>query len=367
VPLFSVVTKENGFHDPAGVNISVESTFAEFAPVKTKITTTAIFLCAAISIARLLLNLPRGDRPVAVVASGIAFVLASAGVFLKPRFSYCLGVVSGLVALRWFSEIEFGYFPALNSWITFNLPDGNPYFFSDIFLAKLKILFAATAVASTACSATRLLPASWALRRFPVRERTWPALALSFLVIASWYGFSVSPYRIPLFVHGVPPELAVLHVEKRGTQFHETVISTFRDGKLYVERNDRRLFQYRFAVCGGSEVLPDGMIARVRMLAQSTQLRDMRTAPAVALRNKNAEGWYVRTGRSVLAFTSEYGTEPPKEIVDLFRDLESVVPAKRESRAVNDICMGFCYDPLAGLGLENLNDRCAGRNWTRCK
>lgn len=335
--------------------------------MKTKITTIAILLCAAISIACLLLNLPRGDRPTVVVASGIALVVASAGVFLMPRFSYCLGVVSGVVALDWFSRIELGYFPALNSWITFNLPDGNPYLFSDILLAKLKILFAATVVASTACSVTRLLPASWVLRRFPIRERTWPALVVCFLVIASWYGVSASPYRIPLIVDGVPPELAVLHVEKRGIQFHETAIRTFNDGKLYVERNDRRLFQYRFAIHAGSEVLPEGMNVRVRMLAQSTQVKDMRTAPAVALRNKNAEGWYVRTGHSVLAFTSEYGTEPPKEIVDLFHDLESVVPAKKESRAVNDICLGFCYDPLAGLGLENLNDRCAGRNWTHCK
>jgi hypothetical protein len=70
----------------------------------------------------------------------------------------------------------------------------------------------------------------------------------------------------------------------------------------------------------------------------------------------------------VLAFTSEYGTEAPKEVVELFRELESAAPAEKETtRTVNDICMGFCYDPLAGLGLENMNDRCGGRYGTYCK
>ena len=32
-----------------------------------------------------------------------------------------------------------------------------------------------------------------------------------------------------------------------------------------------------------------------------------------------------------------------------------------------DVCFGFCYDPLAGLGIVYLNDRCADRNGTRCK
>lgn len=350
-------------------NISMEPNSRGSARMKAKITTSVIFLCSAISIAWLLLRLPPGNRPapVAVVASALSFVVASAGVFIRPRLSYCLGAVSGIVALRWFSQIEFSYFPALNSWIVFNLPDGNPYFFSDIFLAKLRILFAVTVVTATACSATRLLPSTWVLRKLPLRERTWPALAVCFLVIASWYGVSASPYRIPLIADGAPPELAVLHVEKTGVQFHETAISAVRDGRLYLERNNRRLFQYRFAVRGGSEVLPETITARVHMLAQSTQLKDIRTAPAVALRNKNAEGWYVRTGYNVLAFTSEYGTKPPREIVDLFHELESVAPAEKELRTVNDVCMGFCYDPVAGLGLDNMNDRCAERNGTRCK
>jgi len=271
------------------------------------------------------------------------------------------------VGLYWFSRIEFQYFPALNSWIAFNLPDGEPQFLSDLFLAKLKIVLVVIVVTSTAYCITRLLPASWVVREVPVRERTWPALAVCFVVIASWYGVSASPYRIPLIVDGVPFDLTVLHIEKRSIQFHETSIGASRDGRIYVQRDDRRLFQYRFVVRDGVGMMPEAITARVRMLAQSAQLRDLHTPPAVALRNRNAEGWYVRTGHSVLAFTTEYGTEPPREVIDLFHDLESVAPAEKELRAANDVCMGFCYDPLAGLGLDNLNDRCKEQNGTRCK
>jgi hypothetical protein len=337
--------------------------------MKRKVVTSVIFLCAAGSIVWLLLSIAPGDRPTpaAAISSALAFVVASEGVFLRPRFSYWLGLVSGFVALYWFSRIEFRYFPALNSWIAFNLPDGNPQFFSDVFIAKLKILVVVTVVTSTVCCMIRLLPKNWALRKVPVRERTWPAFAFCFLVVASWYGVSASPYRIPLIVDGAPAELTVLHVEKRGTQFNEIAISAGRDGRFYVERNKRRLFQYLFASRGGSGVLPETITAGVRKLAQSTQLRNTSTAPAVALRNRNAQGWYVRTGYRVLAFTSEYGTEPPREVVGLYHELESVAIAEKELRTVNDICMGFCYDPLAGLGLGNLNDRCTERNGTRCK
>ena len=336
--------------------------------MKAKVTAAVILLAAALSIGWLLISLPPDDYPPFVLAStALALLVGSVVVFRSPRFSYWLGLVSGLVALYWFSRIEFAQFPALNSWIALNFPDGYPHSYPDVFLAKLKILFAATVVVSTACCATRLLPPGWLLRGLPIRERTWPAFAVCFLSIATWYAASASPYRVPLIVDGVWPELTVLHVEKRGIQFHETAISVYQDGKLYVQRNDRKLFRYQFAIRGGWEVLPEGITAQVRMLAQSDRLRSLHTLPAVSLRNTNAEGWYVHTGRGVLAFTTEYRTEPPKEVVDLFRRLESVGPAERELGTLNDICMGFCYDPLAGLGLVNFNDRCFGQNGNHCK
>ena len=97
-------------------------------------------------------------------------------------------------------------------------------------------------------------------------------------------------------------------------------------------------------------------MAGIRMFAQSAQLRDLRTPPAVSLRDWNAEGWYVRTGQNVLAFTTENHTTPPQEVIDMFHRLESIPPAATESGNVSDVCLGFCYDPLAGLWVVYMTD-----------
>jgi hypothetical protein len=334
--------------------------------MKPKVATAILFVCSSISIVWLVLAIPHDDRipTLAVLACALGLLAASCIVFLRPHLSYFAGTISGIAALHWFSRIEFWYFPPLNSWIQFNLPDGDP----SISIAKLRILFVVTIVTSTAWALTHLLPANWTLRKIPLRERAWPAFAVCSVVIVSWYGASASPYRIPWIVDAAPPELAVLHVEKNGIQLHETTITVYRDGKLYVTRNDRRLLQYRVEVRAANGVLPQTMNSRVQLLAQSPQIRNLRTLPATALRNWKAEGWYIRTRQGVFAFTSEYGTEPPKEVVDLFHDLEPVAPAARNLETLKDVCLGFCYDPPAGLGLRYLNDRCKEQNGTRrCK
>ena len=282
--------------------------------MKAKIASTLIFLFAAACTAWLFVGFPRFYWPPTVfVAAGVlVLVLASAGVFLWPCLSYWLGMLSGLVTLAGFLEGDFGGF--VNSWIAFNLPESTV----NLLEAKARIIFVAAVVVSTACSVTRLLPSAWMLRRSPVRERTWPAFAVCLLVIALWFGGSASPYRIPLIVDAVGAELTLLHVEKRGIQFHETSIRVYRDGKFYLSRNDRRLFQYRFAERIDSGVLPEAVTTTAITMARSTQLKDLRTPPAMALRSHNAEGWYIRTSQTVLAFNTEYGTKPPKDVVDLF-------------------------------------------------
>jgi hypothetical protein len=333
--------------------------------MKAKITAAVLFACSTAIILWLVLSIPHDNRtpPLAVLACALGFLAASCVVFPFPRVGYVAGTISGIAALHWFSRIEFWDFPPLNSWILFNLPDGDP----NITIAKLRILFVVTIVTATACALMRLLPANWTVRAIPTRERTWPAFVVCLLVIVPWYCVSASPYRIPWIVDAVWPELAILHVEKNGIQLHETTITVYRDGRFYIRRNDRRLLQYRFAVRAANGVLPHAMTARVQLLAQSPQIRSLHTLPAAALRSRTAEGWYIRTEQGTLAFTTEYGTEPPKEVVDLFRDLEPVGPAENNLEMSKDVCLGFCYDPLAGLGLRYLNDRCKEQNGTRCK
>jgi len=136
-------------------------------------------------------------------------------------------------------------------------------------------------------------------------------------------------------------------------------------------RNDRRLFQYRFPVHLGSAVLsPDSREAAIALGEELWNAGE--TELPVPLRSKNAEGWYVRAephtkGQRILAFTTENGTSPPPKLTSVFHALESAVPETEPSRDGKDICFGFCYDPLAGLGIVFMNNRCHDRNGTHCK
>lgn len=315
---------------------------------------------------------PYRSTELTLIASAAALLMASVIAFRWPRISHLLGLMSGVGALYWFYSIEFGYsFPALNTWVTFNLPDGTPDSSGDILFAKLKIIFAISALAATVISATRLLPRNWIIRHRPVRDRLWPALVVPALATLVWYALSVSPYRIPLIVDGIPADITLLHVEKRGNQFHETGIGVFRDGRAYLFHNDRRLFQYRFPVRLGSAALtPDSREAAIALGEELWNAAE--TEPPIPLRTKNAEGWYVRAEphtkrQRILAFTTENGTPPPPRLISAFHNLESLVPETEPSRDGKDICFGFCYDPLAGLGIVFMNNRCLDGNGTRCK
>ncbi len=343
--------------------------------MKQQIKTCIFYLCAASSSVCLLLylltSLPEAYRSTqfALIANACAFLIASVILFRESRISNWLGLISGLGALYWFYGVEFGYsFPALNTWVTFNLPDAAAASSQDILIAKLKIAFAITALAATAISATRLLPAQWIMRKRPIRDRVWPALAICALAALFWYALSVSPYRIPWIVDAVSPEITLLHVEKNGSQFHETSVSIFSDGLVYLSHNDRKLFRYRFPIYAGSAVLLEDNTTRAAASELGRQLGDSATAPAVRLRSKKAEGWYVRIQHThVLAFTTEYATQPPAQVIAVFQSLASAVPGTKYQGDAKDICFGLCYDPVAGLGLQYMNDRCGYQNGTHCK
>ncbi len=233
--------------------------------MKEKIAGCIVYICAASSSLCLLLSqlhrLPEFPRStqLALIASAPAFLASSVIVFRWPRISNWLGLISGLGALYWFYGVEFGYlFPALNSWVAFNLPDAATGSSPDILFAKLRIAFAITALAATAISATRFLPPHWIMRSRPVRDRLWPAFAICVLATIFWYALSVSPYRVPWIVDAASPKLTLLHVEKNGSQFHETGVRILWDGRVYLSHNDRKLFRYRFPNYGGSAVLPRG-------------------------------------------------------------------------------------------------------------
>jgi hypothetical protein len=77
--------------------------------MKAKVTAAVLFVCSAINIVWLVPGLPRDNRiaSLAVLACALGFLAASCAIFLGPRLSYFVGTISGIVALHWFSRIEF--------------------------------------------------------------------------------------------------------------------------------------------------------------------------------------------------------------------------------------------------------------------
>jgi hypothetical protein len=315
-----------------------------------KLILAALFLCTAGSITCALAKDPNGLygttgeqlARAAALTSPFAFLCASILVFRRPRLGYAFALAGGLLASPWLAYTELSLPSGVNSWIALNLADGLSRGERD-FLAfvKLKLLSVVLIAIATLWSAVRLLPSC---------RRTWPVFAVSGLLLAIWFLASVTPYRIPIISDGVPPELRVLHVEKRGLRFQETGMSAFKDGKFVVWRNDRRLFQYRFE--GRVVWGPMSQAARERAsaLAESTRLLKLRGATARALRSWTAEGWYVVIrGSRPLAFTTENRTAPPPEVTDLFHEIDTLPAREERLWAVQDVCLGFCYDPVAAL------------------
>jgi hypothetical protein len=298
--------------------------------------------------------------------SPLVFVLASAAVFYGWRAAYGIGFVAGLASLAWLAMSEMSLRPGVNSLIALNLSEREGIY---MHVAEAKILAIGFLTIAIMCSASRWLPERWAWRRRPLRERTWPALVISFLVLAVWFARSVSPYRIPMIVDGGGADLGILHVEKRGLLFHEAFVAVERDGRFAIVRNNRRLFQYQFPESYFGGVLPRDVVALAMAMRDSSQFGDLHTPPATPLRSWNAEGWYVNSSRSgVLAFTTENGMQSPPEVVDLFHKTEAQASGLLYVTYTRDICLGFCYDPLAGLGIQFVNQRCrADKNGTRCR
>jgi len=304
------------------------------------------------------------------VISPYIFLLAAIALFIRPRVGRLAGLCAGLLALPWFVWTETRWPQMFNSWIALNTTNEREDF--ALHFAELKTLTVGLIVIAVSCSMIRLLPANWMFRGSPLSKRTWPAFAVCFFVFAVWFASDVMPYRLPgMITRGLPADLKILHVEKSGLQFHEvTIVVAGRMEKFSHWENRRRLFEYGFMETGGEGTLPPALSSRVLEFVQARELRDLRTPRAKALRAWNAEGWYVFIPEQMimLAFTSENGAQAPTEIVDLFREIENEPLTWKSPAMLNkDVCLGFCYDPLSGLGAVYANERCSTfADGTRC-
>jgi len=289
----------------------------------------------------------------------VLFAFAAGTVSYRPTIAHAAAFM-GLVGAPWLYWDVIRGSGYDNVWLMFNQPDNR---FAIYPLYAVPAIFSIALIAfAIATAAVRLLPSHWHLRGFPLSARTWPGVVACFVVLAVWFTQSVMPYRIPGAVdYSGWPILQILHVEKRGLQFHESCINVWgrpnRPMSVSFSRNDRRLFQYRFQQKYASGKPPEDLVERIRAILKSSGRGKSDTVKP--LRNWNADGWYFNVeGSGLKVYGTANGSPPPQEIVDLFHDLDKIPRSSETQSELKDVCLGFCYDPLSGLGSLYANHRC---------
>jgi len=309
------------------------------------------------------------DRPllVAFFYSGmflapILFAFAIAALARRPTRAHFLVCLASLIGLPWFYFSESRIWFLGNTWIYFNIPD-QELAWVPLWPVILRILAVAALVFSLVAAVFRLLPERWHLGKSQIRSWTWPAFALTLAVLAIWFLTATTPYRIPGAVdYSYYPDFQILHIEKRGLQFHEKCISLYgrRDGNSFsIFADDRRLFHYRFQTNHSSGQVPAALDERTQDWTQFAGTPNKELGTIRPLRSWNADGWYVAGRRfGFLSYTTENGRTPPPEITALFHDLEQSAPALQSGDPLKDVCLGFCFDQLAAMGYLYSNHRC---------
>lgn len=293
--------------------------------------------------------------------SPILFALAAGTIPYRPILAHAAALAT-FVALPWlFSVLQDRGLG--NIWLTFNEPADKFRIISPL-KGWLLILSVALMVLAWATAVLRLVPPRWRFRELSLSSRTWPAPVITFLVIAAWFSQSVMPYRLPgALDYSQFPMFQILHVAKRGLQFHELCVSVWipRDNSVSVtfSGDDRRLFEYRFQKSSSSGLPSESLKQRLRLLTNRPDSGPPVSERILPLRSWNAEGWYVNArGSGIKAYTTEKRTIPPEEIVELFHELEATRQDSEDKTESRDVCLGFCFDPIAAMGWVFANHRC---------
>ena len=294
----------------------------------------------------------------------LLFAFAAGAVSFRPKIAHAVALLGIVAAPSLYNNLKDDGMG--NVWLVFNQPtDRFSYYPPWIIPGICSVAFVALAAA---IAALRLLPARWQFRKSPVFSRTWPAGVFSFGILAFWFSQSVMPYRIPgALDYSSWPILQILHIEKRGLQFHETRVSisgrswrgNYDPREVVLSGNDRRLLQYRFAERYAYGRLSGPLVDRIRAALLASKNVKAGSDIVKPIRAWNADRWYVNPqGGSLKIYSASNGSPPPKEIVDLFNDLESLPQSNQSQSERRDVCLGFCYDPLSEMGYLYANHRC---------
>jgi|GEM_PF-2666360 hypothetical protein len=294
--------------------------------------------------------------------SVVLFAFAAGTIPHRPTFAHATAL-AGLMSVPWIYSNVMTDSGLGNVWLVFNVPDKELGAYVPP-SAQLAIAIVGLIAFAVVTAGWRLLPAQWQFRRTPLRERTWPAVGAGIVVLAVWFSQSVLPYRIPGAVdYSDYPVLQILHVEKRGLQFHERCFSVYwqrpyRPISVSFTGSDRKLFQYRFQHNGSSLQLPKALVERIQAMVESAH--EKRPQDVVRpIWNWNADRWYFSDqGSGLKGYDSSNGSNPPEDVVDLFRELDAVPRYYETHSELKDVCLGFCFDPLSAMGWLDANHRC---------
>jgi hypothetical protein len=272
----------------------------------------------------------------------LVLTVASALVLRRPKFAYPLGVLGAFLAWPFFLQNEFHDYRTVNSWLMLNSPgDKEPF----LLFGELSILSVLLLLPATFHSVLYLASTRRRAGRLALFERIWPAFGISFVIAVVWYGTAVGWYKSPS-PGGVPAELVVVRVVKRGLHFDEITTAFFRDGKVYVVHKDRCLFQYKYEVVTSigffSYRTLQGILERLEPPSahRSVQVRDERHS---SLRAWDSERWYVHIPErpeSNLVDVEESAL--PKEITTLFEEARNGAKSEIRRDTMRDVCLGFC-------------------------
>ena len=283
-------------------------------------------------------------------------VMVSAGLLLSgvrgaARVPLWLAAMAAALAATWLEGKSRGW---QSPWLVFNMAPGPG--------AGPPLSYKWAAILSALSVLLVILVASMLFAAVaPRRVRPGPVAALLTAAAAVvWFCSAVMPYQLPDdFHHGIEAQFRIVHIRKSGLGLQETTISVFRDGKVFVSRSGRRLFQYEWPVATTFAATGTDLRERALEFARSPQVAQVRTPRPGPLRAWNAEAWYVLFAGRLATFRDDFGLAVPRELVELAAQLESrPVIDRLPPGSRRDVCLGFCYDAPAALGYAYSNRAC---------
>src|SRR6476646_1874444 len=101
-----------------------------------------------------------------------------------------------------------------------------------------------------------------------MRKGTRFLIVVAFVVLLAGCFLWLMPTDSLVIVDGVPAELQILHVQKRGLRLDDVRINIFKDGEVYVVRSQRHRFHPSFESTLLTSTISEGLHEQARKVLQ---------------------------------------------------------------------------------------------------